>query len=355
MPVSQLNEQVVMIPAGQGAALETTLFKPDGDGPFPLLVINHGKAPGDPKLQQRDRFVHMARAFVRRGYAVMVPMRAGFAHSGGRYIDHGCDMAANGYTQAADVREAIRYARSLPWVDAQRIVAAGQSYGGLATMALATQQIPGLRGVMNFAGGLRVHGGPCDWQEALVRAFGEYGKRSKVSSLWMYGANDSYFGPELASRMHGAYTRAGGSAELVAFGAFKSDAHTMLASQDGEQVWLPQAERFLARIGMPVKEKFALPASEQAPTEYAAVDDVSALPYLAVHGREEYRAFLQRQLPRAFALSPSGAWGWAEEGEDPRRSALAACQSRSREPCQLYSVDNAVVWPAATSSGGTDR
>lgn len=354
LSVSQLNEQVVMIPAGQGVTLETTLFKPDGDGPFPLLVINHGKAPGDPKLQQRDRFVHMARAFVRRGYAVMVPMRTGFAHSGGRYIDHGCDMAANGYTQAADVREAIRYARGLPWVDAQRIVAAGQSYGGLATMALATQQIPGLRGVMNFAGGLRVHGGPCNWQDALVRAFGEYGKRAKVSSLWMYGANDSYFGPELASRMHGAYTLAGGSAELVAFGAFKRDAHTMLASQDGEQVWLPQAERFLARIGMPVKEKFALAASEQAPTEYAAVDDVSALPYLAGRGRDEYKAFLRRQLPRAFAVSPSGAWGWAEEGEDPRSSALAACRTKSAQPCQLYSVDDYVVWPGVSSAGRTE-
>ena len=122
-----------MIPAGpgQGVALETTVFKPDGAGPFPLLVINHGKAPGDPKLQQRDRFVHMASAFVRRGYAVMVPMRTGFAHSGGRYIDHGCDMTANGYTQANDVRDAIRYARGQDWVDPQRIVVAGQSYGCL--------------------------------------------------------------------------------------------------------------------------------------------------------------------------------------------------------------------------------
>ena len=358
LPVSQLNEQVVMVPAGPGLAvsLETTVFKPDGDGPFPLLVINHGKAPGDPKLQTRDRFVHMATAFVRRGYAVMVPMRTGFAHSTGRYIDHGCNMAANGYTQASDVRDAIRYARGLPWVDGAHIVVAGQSYGGLATMALATQEIPGVRGVMNFAGGLRVHGGPCDWQGELVRAFGDYGKRGKVDSLWMYGANDSYFGPELVSRMHQAYVKAGGSAQLVAYGDFKRDAHTMLASREGEKVWLPEAERFLRRIGMPSREKYAVADEAPAPAKnaYAAVDDVTAIPYLAGHGREEYRAFLQRQLPRAFAVSSTGAWGWAEEGEDPSRSALAACQSKSRQPCQLYSVDNYVVWPGVSAAGGTD-
>jgi dienelactone hydrolase len=358
LPVSQLNEQVVMIPAGPGqnVSLETTVFKPDGDGPFPLLVINHGKAPGDPKMQQRDRFIHMASAFVRRGYAVMVPMRTGFAHSTGHYIDHGCDMAANGYTQANDVRDAIRYARGQRWVDPQRIVVAGQSYGGLATMALATQDVPGVRGVMNFAGGLRVHGGPCDWQGALVRAFGDYGRRSKVASLWMYGANDSYFGPELVDRMHQAYTRAGGKAQLVAYGDFKRDAHTMLASREGEKVWLPEAERFLARIGMPVREKFTVAgeAQYQAPTDYAALDDVEAIPYLAGKGRAEYKAFLQRQLPRAFAVSPTGAWGWAEEGEDPPGSALAACQTRSQQPCQLYSVDDYVVWRTVSATGRTE-
>jgi dienelactone hydrolase len=223
-------------------------------------------------------------------------------------------------------------------------------------MALATQELPGVRGVMNFAGGLRVHGGPCDWQDALVRAFGDYGRRSKIASLWMYGANDSYFGPELVDRMHQAYTKAGGKAQLVAYGDFKRDAHTMLASREGEKVWLPEAERFLARIGMPAREKYAVAAEApvQAPTEYAALDDVEAIPYLAGKGRAEYKAFLQRQLPRAFAVSPTGAWGWAEEGEDPRGSALAACQTKSQQPCQLYSVDDYVVWRALATTGRTE-
>ena len=80
---ARLNEQIIKIPAGraQDVQLETTVFRPPGPGPFPLLIVNHGKAPGNPKLQARDRFIYLATAFVRRGYAVMVPMRTGFAPS----------------------------------------------------------------------------------------------------------------------------------------------------------------------------------------------------------------------------------------------------------------------------------
>lgn len=348
-----------MIPAGPelGVQMETTVFKPNGDGPFPLLVINHGKALGNPKLQSRDRFIYMATAFVRRGYAVMVPMRTGFAQSTGRYIDYGCNMTANGHSQASDVLDAINYARQQSWIDADRIVVAGQSYGGLASVALTTQDIPGVRGVMNFAGGLRVHGDACDWRGALVQAFASYGRKSKVDSLWLYGANDSYFNPELASRMHKAFVRAGGHAQLVSYGDFKRDAHTMLASRDGEKIWLPEAERFLQRIGMPTEEVYAVAEPPPQPrTDYASLEDVDAIPFLPESGREQYRAFLQKDTPRAFALSASGAWGWAEEGEETNQRALAACQSKSSKPCQLYSVDDYVVWPAETdtAAGRTD-
>jgi len=354
---ARLNEQVITIPAGasQTISLETTLYKPDGDGPFPLLIINHGKAPGNPKLQQRDRFVYMATQFVRRGYAVLVPMRTGFAQSSGKYIDYGCNMTANGYTQASDIADVVQFARRQKWIDGERIVIAGQSYGGLASMALSTRELPGVRGVMNFAGGLKMHGGSCDWQAALVEAFGEYGRKNRIASLWMYGANDSYFGPELVSRMYGAFSANGGKAELVAYGPFKNDAHTMLGSRDGQQVWVPEVERFLFKLGMPIRETVALadpPA--QPPSNYARLDDVAAVPYLPEQGREQYRDFLKREMPRAFAVSASGSWGWAEEGESPDMRALAACQAASKAPCKLYTVDNNVVWPdsGALATGG---
>jgi dienelactone hydrolase len=343
----RINEHIVLIPAGRNhqARLETTVFQPNGPGPFPLIIINHGKDPGHPNLQPRDRFYHMAHAFVARGYAVMVPMRQGFANSTGRYRDRGCDMTANGYIQAEDIRDTLEFAREQKWIDADRIVVAGQSYGGLATMALGTRELPGVRGLINFAGGLRDDSNNCGWRSSLVSAFAEYGAQNKIPSLWMYGQNDSLFGPELVTRMHNAFEQAGGKAQLVEYAPFKRDSHGMLASRDGEKVWLADTMRFLDGIGMPTQVLFKVPEPPlpQA-TNFAKVDDVAAVPFLSENGKRAYADYLTKMTPRAFAVSASGAWCWAEEGEAPEARALATCSAKSDKPCRLYSVDEHVVW-----------
>ena len=348
MPLDyRMNEHIIKVPAGpqHQAMLETTVFQPNGPGPFPLIIINHGKDPGRPSLQPRDRFYHMASAFVKRGYAVLVPMRQGFANSTGRYAEHGCDMTANGYSQAADIRDTLEFARQQPWVDKDHIVVAGQSYGGLATIALGAQKLPGVRGLINFAGGLRDDSDRCAWRSQRVSAFAEYGSKNTVPTLWMYGKNDSLFGPDLAQRMHAAFAQAGGRGRLVEFGAFKRDAHGMLASRDGEKVWLDDTEKFLEEVGMPTAVVHEVPPPPSpARTDYARVDDIDAVPYLSEHGKRAYRDYLTKMTPRAFAVSPSGAWTWAEEGEDPDGRALATCSAKSTQPCRLYSVDDYVVW-----------
>ena len=195
-----VNEQVVMLPVsenGQSFQFETTLFKPPGDGPFPLLVMNHGKDRGASHQQARDRFLAMSREFVRRGYAVAVPMRKGFAGSTGNYSDYGCNMKDNGQRQADDVEAALNTLVTLPWIDREHILIAGQSYGGLATIAFGTRSYPGVRGLLNFAGGLRIDGNSCDWKRALVSAFANYGAQSSLPSLWFYGENDSFFDPAI--------------------------------------------------------------------------------------------------------------------------------------------------------------
>jgi dienelactone hydrolase len=354
----RLNEHIVLIPAGPKgqSMMETTVFQPNGPGPFPLLIINHGKDAGPPNEQPRDRFIFMATAFVKRGYAVMVPMRQGFANSTGGYHDYGCDMTANGYSQANDVLAAVNFARSQDWIDSDRIVIAGQSYGGMATIALGTQALPGVRGLINFAGGLRDETNNCDWRAQLVRAFGDYGANNKIASLWMYGANDSLFGPDLVSRMHDAFVRSGGQARLVEYGAFKRDAHGMIASRDGEKVWWRETEHFLNQIGMPTEERYTVIGPPTLPkSDFAKLDDVNAVPFLGEHGRVAYREYLAKLTPRAFAVAPNGGWCWAEEGEDPDGRALAACQQKSGQACKLYSVDDNVVWKddAAVQRSGT--
>lgn len=352
---SALNEQIVMVPAPFGTAnieLETTIFKPPGNGPFPLVIMNHGKALGNPRNQNRDRFIVLSREFVKRGYAVVIPMRKGFSRSSGDYIDRGCDMTAHGLTQADDLQSTLDYLRTQPWADNNRIIVAGQSYGGLTALAFGTRTYPGVKGMINFAGGLKMHGGDCRWQQSLVQAFASYGAKTTLPSIWFYGENDNHFGPDLAQRLHNAYINAGGNARLVAYGAFKKDAHGMSGSRDGVKIWWPETEKFLRELGMPTDTILALDNEVKIPkTEFAAIDNVDAIPYLRGKAREQYKVFLTKSYPRAFAVSPTGAWSWAEDGDDPVEQALADCQKNSSQPCKLYAVDNHVVW--ADDQGNT--
>ena len=83
---------------------------------------------------------------------------------------------------------------------------------------------------------------------------------------------------------------------------------------------------------------------------FAAVRDATALPHLRETGRAGYAAFLEAPQPKAFALSPSGAWGWRADRPDAMKAALAGCQARSpARPCALYAVDDHVVWPTGDS------
>ena len=66
---ARMNEQIIMVPAGraQNVQLETTVIRPPGPGPFPLLIVKHGKAPGNPNQQARDRNINQTTPNVRRG------------------------------------------------------------------------------------------------------------------------------------------------------------------------------------------------------------------------------------------------------------------------------------------------
>jgi hypothetical protein len=76
---------------------------------------------------------------------------------------------------------------------------------------------------------------------------------------------------------------------------------------------------------------------------------VTAVPFVDDAGRNGYRNFLHQYPSRAFAVSDSGAWSWAEGGDDPMSVAIANCQKQSSDPCRLYAVNDSVVWAGASS------
>jgi dienelactone hydrolase len=352
---ASLGETVQMIPKKAGSLtfeLETTIYRPDGDGPFPIALINHGKAFGDPRLQKRYRPAVAARYFLERGYAVVVPMRQGFSRSTGDYVIGGCNVERNGRTQAEDVRAVLDHVATQPWADMGRIVVVGQSHGGWTTLAFGTHNYPGVKGLVNFAGGLRQQQCP-HWKAALAGGAGHYARETKVPSLWFYGDNDSYFDADTFKPMLAQYASAGGNARIVAFGKFGSDAHALFGAGAGAPIWQPEVTRFLAAVGMPseVQPAFAkyAPAAltpRPPPTGFAAADDETRLPYVRESGRAGYKIYLTKTSPRAFAIARGGSWGWAAGGDDPLKRALDNCNRNGRGECKLYSVDDTVVWSA---------
>ena len=249
---ASLNEIVVQIPKPGlfTVELETTIYKPDGAGPFPIALINHGKAFGDPRFQSRYRPALAARYFLQRGYAVVVPMRQGFSKSGGSYIGGGCNIESNGRVQASDVKAVLDHVIQQAWADKERIVVLGQSHGGWTTLAFGAQNYPGVKALVNFAGGLR-QADCAGWQAGLARSAAAYAKDTATPSLWFYGDNDSFFQPTTFGPMFDSYTAAGGKARLVAFGTFGSDAHAMFGSAAGVSIWQPEVSKFLASVGLP--------------------------------------------------------------------------------------------------------
>lgn len=248
------DDEVVMIrKAGFliDAELETTIFRPEGQGPFPLVVINHGKDPGNPRFQGRARFAVASRALVQRGFVVMLPMRQGFSKSSGGYVAGGCFIEGNGQGQADDVVAVLDYARTLPYVDGSRIIVMGQSHGGFTTLALGTRPYPGVLGLVNFAGGLR--NDQCNgWESNLVDTFATYGAKAQYPSLWFYGDNDAYWPPSLYHRMYEAYNKAsGGKADLVAYGTFGTDSHKMFGAQEGLAIWINRFDAFYLSLLTP--------------------------------------------------------------------------------------------------------
>lgn len=346
-----LPESVVMVPKKSGlftTELETTIYRPDGAGPFPIAVINHGKAGGDPRFQGRYRPLGAVRFFLARGYAVVVPMRQGFSKSSGSYIGGGCNVESNGREQAGDVAAVLDYVTAQPWADKTRIVVAGQSHGGWTTLAFGTLDYPGVKGLIDFAGGLKQE--QCvGWQQGLIGAAGSYGKQTGVPSLWFYGDNDSYFPPFAWKGMHESYTAAGGKARLIAFGTFGGDSHSMFGAADGARIWQPEVARFLREIGLPDEPRAEFARYEAEPpmpaSGYAALDAMERLPDQSAAALDGYRVFLGKSSPRAFAASAQGGWGSAWGGEDPRGRAMESCARKARSGgCQLYAVDGNVVW-----------
>ena len=253
----------IRIPVADGHySLALTILRPRGDGPFGAIILNHGVGEGarDRILESPTLFIQAASAFVSRGYAVVMPLRRGFGETGGAFAEDAGECGSPHYgsgerAAARDVLAAYEFARKLPYVDPERMILAGQSAGGVASLYAAAQQPAGLVAVLAFAAGRggnpAVHPGiPCA-AEALAALFQDLGSSVRVPVLMYYAENDLYFGPA-ASRSWFQRLQAGGvEAEYVLQPPFGKDGHFVFGDTKGVELWLPTVERFLQRHRIP--------------------------------------------------------------------------------------------------------
>jgi dienelactone hydrolase len=329
-------------------AITVTTFRPPGDGPFPLLVLNHGRAAQDRRAGQgRQRYEAQSRYFVSKGFAVFVPTRVGYGDSYGdfdpEYAGDCQAMRPGPASQAAadQVLATVALARTLPWVDASRWVVMGPSLGGLTTLAVASRNPPGLVAAVNFAGG---HGGRPDTHPAhscsptaLSALWNKQAASATLPTLWLYWANDRYWGADWPQRWAQAWKDGGGQVEFHALPEAGADGHQGFTQQMDQ--WVPLVEEHLARVGFTRSGLVPRPS----PSGFAALDDAASVPVSPAARENLYTRFLAAKKPRAFAVGPRGAGGFAS-GDWALGRALGFCQAARGLPCKLYAVDDEVVW-----------
>ena len=353
-PPAPLHEQVLTLPGDplRPVSLEVTLFTPSGNGPFPLAVLNHGAngTKEKPREMARVRYTFLAYYFLSRGYAVAMPMMRGYANSEGKQGGYGCDLARQATDNGRDIAGVIEALGSNPQIDSNRVVVAGQSFGGWNTLGLGAMAPPNVLGLIDFFGGEQSSGckdGDAGDGASLIDGARRMGAETSLPSLWFYGENDSLFGPAIWQPMHRMYTEAGGKAELVDIGAFEDDSHQMLSHAESLPIWAPKADQFLASIGLPAQaiNPDYLPMPLPAPTNFAAIDDVNAVPWVHPEGKLNYQKFLTRKFPRVFLITANGGSAEVAGGFDPLARAFGAC-ARGHLQCIPYAINNDVVWHA---------
>jgi dienelactone hydrolase len=328
-----------------------TIFRPRGEGRFPLLIFNHGRAGGmEARLAQaRPRYEMQARYFTSRGFVVIFPFRLGYGDTARDFDPENTGLCGKGAIEPlADVMvkqvlAARNYARTLPYVDASRWVVAGQSYGGFAVLATLKAQPEGLVGAINFAGGV---GGnveksperPCGDGRKMADYLASGTGSISIPNLWFYWRNDNYWGAKFPVQWFIRWKNASHQGTFHHFPAIPTgDGHSgvSLAMDD----WVPQADAFFDQLGFPPS-----PTRPSWGQSSVAVENVAVVPISQRLKDQFYKKFLEAKTPRAFAISPTGAVGWAS-GDWASGKALGYCERLNGEICTLYAVDNRVVWP----------
>jgi carboxymethylenebutenolidase len=184
--------------------LGALLWRPQGPGPFPAVLVNHGSGRTREELERLGPYEHVAEnfgpVFARHGYVLLYLFRHGVGLTTGKNaIDLMNDAFAAGGQDArntlqikllegremTDALAGLAFLRRLPEVDPARLAVVGQSFGGSLTV-LMTEREPSLRAAIVFSGA----GYSWDRSPELRTRLLEAVRHTAVPLFFIHAAND---------------------------------------------------------------------------------------------------------------------------------------------------------------------
>jgi dienelactone hydrolase len=237
-------------------AAHALLFRPAGEGPFPLAVIAHASTQNAVRRAQmpQPEYAALAAWLVARGYAVLVPERPGHGATGGKYLEDqgGCDDAnysRAGYAAADSIKAALSFLHGEVFIREDGTVVVGHSAGGWGALALAGEDPKAIAAIVVFAPGRGGHANDAPNQvcapRTLIASAAEFGDEAQVPVTWLVAANDSYFPPDLSRQMADAFRKGGDKVDFRVLPAFRDEGHWLAETDGAEAIYGPALEAAL--------------------------------------------------------------------------------------------------------------
>jgi dienelactone hydrolase len=259
--VAQEDRDLAVTLDGEAVKLKLRVYKPDGDGPFPALIFHHGSTGrgNDPALFANFFDPRpMARWFVERGIAVLLPARRGRGGSEGLYDEGFSQRRQEGYSctpelslpgadrALRDIEAATQAIITLPFVDRERLLLGGQSRGGILSVAYAGMRPEYFKGVINFVGGWMGTG--CSTATYINTTLMRRGAAYPLEQIWFYADGDPYYPLSHSRDNFDAYRKAGGKAQFLEFPKPQTGTgHGIIFSPD---IWSVALEAYIRQAGL---------------------------------------------------------------------------------------------------------
>jgi dienelactone hydrolase len=182
----------VEIPSGT-AILHAQLYKPDGDGPFPVVIALHGcgglAGPSEPV---QPRYRDWAEQLLKTGHAVLLPDSYGSRELGPQCRAHERRVLAR-RERVADIMASRQWLLQQPWAERDRISLLGWANGASAMLWAVRPQPPSRKVEPDFRSAIAFYP-DCRISSGL-------GWSARVPTLLLIGARDDISSPPACRQM----------------------------------------------------------------------------------------------------------------------------------------------------------